>query len=241
MGGIPSDGEHIPILVGCKLLPAVCSKPQVPVSPHTEFGGVLEASDLCLYFSLCCCFWTQGSRQGLGQATCITSLLDCEQSQQRSRQTNLLCADLPVSLDTPPACGHSGGWELRIADQLAFCCSPSIAAWQWLSISGFSQDSQSPTMVPLWDPPQCGLPRGDGGRLCEPLPRQLQAEPWGAVLLQMALAFVFRCFRHNNCLYTCQDCKSNPSGSANGAQRTRPSTGSRRGGEVGGWPPECLL
>ena len=57
----------------------------------------------------------------------------------------------------------------------------------------------------------------------------------------MAPAFVFRCFRHNNCLYTCQDCKSNPSGNGNGAQRTRPSTGSRRGGEVGRWPPECLL
>lgn len=112
---------------------------------------------------------TQGSRQGLGQATCISSLLDCEQPQQRSRQTSLLCADLPVSPDAPPACGHSGGGELRTADQLASCYSPRMG----LLGSGFPfQASARIPSPPLWDPPQCGLPRGGRGRLCEtpPLP-----------------------------------------------------------------------
>ena len=36
--------------VGGKLLTAVCSKPRVPASAHTGFGGVLRASDLCLHF-----------------------------------------------------------------------------------------------------------------------------------------------------------------------------------------------
>lgn len=152
MGGIPTDGEHIPILVGGELLSAMCSKPQVPVSSHTEFGGVLEASDLCLYFSLCCCFWTQGSRQELEQAACVTSLLDCEQSQQRSRQTSLLCADLPVSPDAPPACGHSGGGELRTADQFAFCCSPSMGclavAFHFRLQPGFPVPHYGPTLGP---------------------------------------------------------------------------------------------
>lgn len=164
--------------------------------------------------------WTQGSRQGLGQATCISSLLDCEQPQQRSRQTSLLCADLPVSPDAPPACGHSGGGELRTADQLASCYSPRMGC---LTVAFHFR------LQPAFPVPHSGTLHSvvcpgevEGGCARPPTPRQLQAEPWGAVLLQMAPAFVFRCFRHNNCLYTCQDCKSNPSGSGNGAQRLGP-------------------
>lgn len=131
---------------------ASCSQPR---APSVEFlfqltqnlMGFWGPQTFASTSGLCCCFWTQGSRQGLAQATRISSLLDCEQSQQSSRQTSLLCADLLVSPDAPPACGHSGGGELRTADQLAFCCSPRMG----LLGSGFPfQASARIPSPPLW-------------------------------------------------------------------------------------------
>lgn len=66
LGGISTDGEYIPILVGGELLPATSSKRRVPVSAHTESDGLLGASDLCLYFWTLLLFLDPGIQAGTG-------------------------------------------------------------------------------------------------------------------------------------------------------------------------------